>query len=293
MNRKLFVLFCASSASLAPVTARAQATRAAAWDSVGRVLQTPTVETGGYYRYNFPRRDITLRVGDVTLAPALALGAWAGFSGEPDDATLMGDLVLTASELGPVLAELATQRVDVTAVHNHLAGGDPQIIYVHFHAQGRATDLGTRLEHALALTATPRPVAAGSPQPLAIDTATVFGTLGIAGRAQGNVAQVTTILVPGAVTMHGRALTPALAYGSPINIQMAGANRAVATGDLAVLGPKVDPVLDAFAAHHITTTAVHSHLIGESPTVYYIHFWADGSLADVLRGLRAGLDAGR
>jgi len=56
---------------------------------------------------------------------------------------------------------------------------------------------------------------------------------------------------------------------------------------------KRDPVLDAFAAHHITATAVHSHLIGESPTIYYIHFWADGTLADVTRGLRAAIDAGR
>jgi hypothetical protein len=93
--------------------------------------------------------------------------------------------------------------------------------------------------------------------------------------------------------MHGQALTPALAYGSPINIQMVGPDRAVATGDLAVLGPKVDPVLDAFAAHRITATAVHSHLIGEAPTIYYIHFWADGPLAEVARGLRAGLDGAR
>jgi hypothetical protein len=263
------------------------------WDSVGRILKTPAVETGGYHRYNLPRRDVALRVGDVAVAPALALGAWAGFSGEPTDATMMGDLVLTALEVGPVLAELANQRIDVTAIHNHLAGEAPQITYVHFHAQGSATDLGTRLERAVALTATPPPVTAGSPQPVAIDTAAVFGTLGLSGRAQGSVAQVSTVLVPGTVTMHGRVLTPALAYGSPINIQMAGPSRAVATGDLAVLGPKVDPVLDAFAAHRITATAVHSHLIGESPTIYYIHFWADGPLPDVLRGLRTALDAGR
>ena len=276
-----------------PVNAQAQASPAAAWDSVARILKAPGVETGGYHRYNFPRRDITLKVGDVTVAPALALGAWAGFSGEPADATMMGDLVLTAAELRPVLAELANQRIDVTAIHNHLAGEEPQITYVHFHAQGGAIDLGTRLDHVLVHTATPRPVAAGSPQPVAIDTAAVFGTLGLSGRAQGNVAQVSTVLVPGTVTMHGRALVPALAYGSPINIQMVGPGRAVATGDLAVLGPRVDPVLDAFAAHRITATAVHSHLIAESPAIYYIHFWADGTLAEVTRGLRAGLDAGR
>lgn len=38
---------------------------------------------------------------------------------------------------------------------------------------------------------------------------------------------------------------------------------------------------------------VHSHLVDERPTIYYMHFWADGPLPDVLRGLRAALDAAR
>jgi hypothetical protein len=78
-----------------------------------------------------PRRDLTVRIGDVTVSPALALGAWAGFSGTPD-ATMMGDLVVTAEELKPVLAELTRQRVDVTAIHNHLVGESPTITYVQF-----------------------------------------------------------------------------------------------------------------------------------------------------------------
>ena len=229
----------------------------------------------------------------MTVSPALALGTWAGFAGDPAEATMMGDLVLTAAELGPALAELANQRIDVTAIHNHLAGEEPRITYVHFHASGGATDLATRLDRVVARTATPRPVTTASPAPPTADTAAIFGALGLRGRAQGNVAQVSTVLVPGTVTVHGQPLVPALAYGSPINIQVVSPDRAVATGDLAVLGSSVDPVLDAFAEHRITATAVHSHLIGESPTVYYIHFWADGTLTDVTRGLRAGLDAAR
>ena len=132
---------------------------------------------------------------------------------------------------------------------------------------------------------------AAPPQPVTIDTALVFGALGLAGRAQGAIAQLSTVLVPGPVTMHGRPVTPALGYGSPINIQVVGPGRAVATGDFAVLGSKVAPVLEALAAHGITATAVHSHLVDEQPTIYYMHFWADGPLPDVLRGLRAALDA--
>ncbi len=273
-----------------PGSVRAQE---AVWDSVGRVLGASDVFAGGYHRYNVPRRDLALRVGDVTVASALALGAWAGFSGTPDDATMMGDLVLTSSEVRPVLAELARERIEVTAVHNHLVGEEPQLIYVHFHGQGKAMQLAQGLDRAIALTPTPRPVQPAASQPLTIDTATVFTTLGHSGKAQGAVAQLSFILVPGQVMLDGRTVTPALGYGSPINLQMVDGSRAVATGDFAVTGPKVEDLLTALAQHGITATGVHSHLIGESPPLYYIHFWADGPLPEVLRGLRAALDAVR
>jgi len=283
----LFIL-CAGDA-----VASAQTPLGAPWDSVGRILQTSGSATGGYYRYTVPRRDITLRIGDVTVSPALALGAWAGFSGDAANATVMGDLVLTSGEVKPVLAELARQRIAVTAIHNHLIGEDPKITYVHFHAEGNPVELAGRLDRVLALTGAPRPVAAAAPQPVTIDTALVFNTLGLHGRAQGAVAQVSVVLVPGTVTLHGRTVTPALGYGTPINIQVVGPDRAVATGDFTILAAKVAPVFEALTAHGITATALHSHLVGAEPTLYYMHFWADGPVTAVLQGLRAALDAAR
>src|SRR5207245_8607932 len=123
----------------------AQQPSTAAWDSVGRILGTAPTSAAGYIRYNLPRRDLTVRLGDVTVSPALALGAWAGFSGEPNDATMMGDLVLTAAERAPVLAELAHQHIGVSAIHNHIVGEQPEIIYVHILGQGNALELATRL----------------------------------------------------------------------------------------------------------------------------------------------------
>jgi uncharacterized protein DUF1259 len=276
-----------------PVTGVGQAPLGAPWDSVGRILQTSGSATGGYYRYGWPRRDLTLRIGDVTVSPALALGAWAGFSGDATDATMMGDLVLTSGEVKPVLTELARQGIAVTAIHNHLVGEEPKITYVHYHAEGNALELGRRLDRVLALTGAPRPVPAAAPQPVTIDTALVFNTLGLRGRAQGAIAQMSTVLVPGTVTIDGRIVTPALGYGTPMNIQAVSTDRAVATGDFTILAAKVSPVLEALTSHGITATALHSHLVGEEPTLYYMHFWADGSLTDVLRGLRAALDAAR
>ena len=271
---------------------RAQSSASGAWDSVGTILGARGAQQGGYQRYNFPRRDITLRVGDVTVSPSLALGTWAGFSGSPEDATMMGDLVLLTQEMKPVLAELARQGLDVNAIHNHLAGETPSIRNVHYHGQGRAIDLARRLDRVLALTATPRPVVPATQTPATFDTTMVFQALGVSGRAQGDVVAVTYMLVPGAVTMHGHSVEPTMSLRSPVSVQFVDPTRALATGDFAVPGERVDPVLDALANNGITATAVHSHLVGEQPTVYFIHFWADGRPADVLRGLRAAAVAG-
>ncbi|MFI5279904.1 MAG: DUF1259 domain-containing protein [Gemmatimonadales bacterium] len=272
--------------------AAAQAQLAPAWDSVATILKTAPAPSPGYVRYNLPRRDLTIRIGDVTVATALAAGAWCGMSGDPSNATAMGDLVLTTDEVRPVLAQLAQQHISVTAIHNHLVGEEPRLVYVHFHAEGAATDIARRLDAVIALTGTPRPVASPPPPPLAIDTAVVFGALG-RGRAIGNVAQISLVLVPDTVRMHGRVVVPAMGYGSPINIQAISPQRAVATGDFSVRAGNVEGVTRALAERGIMATAVHSHLVGEEPKVSYIHFWADGPLATVVAGLRSAVEAAR
>ena len=73
MTRSMVVLVL-----LAPAALPAQQTTV--WDSVGRVLQTSAVTAGAYRRYTFPRRDLTVRVGDLALSPRIALIGWAGFT---------------------------------------------------------------------------------------------------------------------------------------------------------------------------------------------------------------------
>jgi hypothetical protein len=277
--------------SFAASTASAQVPSDPAWQEVATILQTQPVDGGGYVRFNLPRADLLVRIGDVTVAPALALTGWAGFSGSPDSAMAMGDLVVTEPELRPVLAELAVQKIDVTAIHNHLVGESPRIMYIHVHAAGAATDIARRLDAAIRRTGTPRPVARPVPAPLVIDSAAVFQAMGKRGRASGSFAQVSFLLVPGPVTMHGQTVVPSLGYASPVNIVQVSPTRAVSTGDFAVSARQVQPLLRALAAGGITATAVHSHLIGEQPAVYFIHFWGDAPLPELLRGLRAAVDA--
>ncbi len=262
-----------------------------AWQPVAATLQSPPLDAGGYVRFNFPRKDLTVHIGDVAIPASFALTSWIGFDGTPDSASAMGDIVVTAAELGPVLAELARESVEVTAVHNHLAGEQPQVTYIHYHLMGSAARSAQLFSNALKLTGAPRPVTPAAATPVTIDSAAVFAALGKHGKASGAMAQVGFVLVPGAVTIHGVPVLAALAYSSPVSVLQVSPNRAVATGDFAVTASQLPRLLSALAGGGITATAVHHHLVGEEPRLYYVHFWGDAPLADLLRGLRAALDA--
>jgi hypothetical protein len=287
MRRSLSLLLVVS---FAPAAARAQ--RSAPWDSVGRVLQASPTSTTGFVQYAFPRRDLTLRVGVVNVSPRLSLTAWAKFSGTSQAATLIGDLVVTEAELRSVEAAIDSQHLTVTAVYNHLLGESPRVTCLHVHGEGPAVELARRLDRVIARTATPRGVSLAT-APVTIDTTAVFVALGARGSASGNVAQFGFILVSPPVSLRGARLVPGQAYGSRVNLQAVTEDQYVATGELAVLGDRVAPVVGALAAHGIAATAVHNRLIGETPPVYDIHFWADGPPADVMAGIKAALDAAR
>ncbi|MBI4501393.1 MAG: DUF1259 domain-containing protein [Gemmatimonadetes bacterium] len=188
--------------------AQAQGRLTPPWDSVASILKTNGAFSGGYYRYGFPRTDLSVRIGTAVVAPGLALGTWAGFFGDRANATMIGDLVLTAAELSPVEGELARNGIGITAIHNHLAGESPQLTYVHYLAEGEALDLARRLSAVLERTATPRPVRPALPPPVTIDTSAIFRGLGASGKAQGNLVMVTVLLVRDTVRWPGRTMPP-------------------------------------------------------------------------------------
>jgi len=292
--RTLIGLLLSASITFAPPDAHAQsAPLGAPWDSVGRVLGANGAANAGTVRYNIPRVDLRLRVGDVAVAPALALITWAAFGVMGTDTVVMGDVVTVWAELGTVLHEFADNGIEVMAVHNHLAGEVPRLTYVHYMGRGSAVALAAKVRNVIARTGAPMPVAARPPAPATIDTALLFGELGVSGRVNGDVAQLSFNFVPGGVILGGQPVPAPLAYASPINVQRVTARRVVATGDFTVPGAKVNGVLAALARAGITATAMHSHMVNEEPTLYYIHFWADGTLRDVARGLRLVVDAAR
>src|SRR6266481_6929938 len=138
------------------------------WDAVPKILGRPGKLADGIYKIGFPRTDLKVAINGTTVAPAAGLGSWMAFrKSDGSDFVADGDLVLLAAEVNPVISALQSGGMEVTAVHNHLIGEEPQVMYVHFFGHAGLEKLLTPLRSALDKTKTPiAPPPPASPQPL-------------------------------------------------------------------------------------------------------------------------------
>src|ERR1700757_3918713 len=91
------------------------------WSKVDQAMgKKGADQPGGVHKYGLPRSDLSVTVDGVAIKPTLALGSWLAFQPTPDGAMLMGDLVLTDTEISPVMQRLIDDGVEITAIHNHL-----------------------------------------------------------------------------------------------------------------------------------------------------------------------------
>jgi hypothetical protein len=74
------------------------------WAKVDAALGKTASVHGEVHRYGLPRTDLQVTLDGVTIKPALALGGWLGFEPMQDGAVVMGDLVLTETEVNPVMS---------------------------------------------------------------------------------------------------------------------------------------------------------------------------------------------
>ena len=294
-----FRLALALAALAAPlVTPSVGHAQAPSWASAtdATLGRAGAAQPDGVYKYGLPRSDLQVSVGDVQLKPALALGSWVAFLTVGDGRTMaMGDLVLTEDEISPVMRALREGHIDVTAVHNHLRHESPHVMYMHFMGMGDPQMIARTLRGALALSATPltaAPTAAaapGTPTPFELDTSSITRTLGHAGKVNGGVYQIA-IARGEVVRLEGQVIPPSMGVATAINIQPTGGGRALATGDFVLLGAEVKPVIAALEAGAIEVTALHSHMIGETPRLVFMHFWANGDAGAIARTLRSAID---
>ena len=260
------------------------------WADVDKNLGRSGQESDGVYKVSFPRSDLDVHIGATKLETGAALGGWAAFNGSGNEVVTDGDLVVTSNELGGVVSALQAHQLEVTGVHNHLAGETPAVYYVHFFGRGTAAQLSSAVDAALKATKTPRGASPpAAPANISYDRATIEKVLGKQGQAKGKVLAFS---FPRAhkISMHQKELPPAMGMATGINFQPS-AKGGGATGDFVVDEAQVQSVAHALREHNILVTALHNHLLDDSPRMVFIHFWAEGSASDVAEGLKAALDA--
>ena len=261
------------------------------WKGVDQALgKAAAVQPGDVHRYSFPRSDLSVRLDGVRIKPALALGSWLAFRDAGDHSEVMGDLVLTHEEVNAVLSRLLDGGLTITALHNHLLSSTPATMYMHVHGMGDAVKLATALRRALEASHTPTGTAPGAAQSaLAFNTKAIDAAMRAQGKAVGGTYQFS---FPRAepITENGAPVPPSLGLATAINFQPTAKGRAVATGDFVLTEGEVTPVLTELRQHAIDVTALHNHLTGEEPRLFFLHFWGNSEAASLAKGLRAALD---
>jgi hypothetical protein len=280
-------------------------------DSIAGVFGRPGTTTGAVYRTTFPRADMVVKVGTVRVRPALALTTWSTIAPRLRDTLMMGDLVLKESEVAGAERALLREGFQIVAVHNHLLGETPRVVYLHYMGMGNPMELARKFSRVLAMTSTlkaasasvpgkasrkapvSRIAAAPSPEPTASDVSSVSDILGDKVTAANGVMTLSVTTSGSNVQLDGEPVPPSLGAATAIALQPLGGGRVAATGDFVLLGTKVAAVQQALVDAGITVTALHNHMLTEQPRVFFMHFWAVGPMTQIATGLRKAIDAGK
>src|SRR5262245_24220490 len=109
----LSVLFCLVLFVSAPAAQQQAPSWKAVDDAMGRQGQD---QPDGTHRFAMPRSDLKVTANGVDIKPGFALGSWAAFQRGGNHSDVMGDLVLTESEVAPVMQKLVDSGIEVTAL---------------------------------------------------------------------------------------------------------------------------------------------------------------------------------
>jgi uncharacterized protein DUF1259 len=258
-------------------------------DGIAKAIGKQGELTGQMYKVSFPRSDLTVKIGDVRVRPALALINWAAFIKSGNTAITYGDLVLLEDEINPVISKLEERGIELSALHNHLLHETPRIMYIHFVGRGDEVEMAKAIGEALAITATPLVSAAPGPEAkpeLAIEIERIIGYQGNMG---GDVFHITVPRHDVHVATLGAVIPGSMGMNTPLNFQLDGQNAAI-NGDFMLLPAEVNPVIKLLRANGIEVASVHNHMLDDEPRMIFMHFWAYGDAVDLAKGLKAALD---
>jgi hypothetical protein len=96
-------------------------------------------------------RNTTMPCG-CTIGKDMGVNTWAAFYGTDEQALVDGDFAVFEGELQNVLRSLRHSRINIVAIHSHMEGETPKVLFLHYWAIGPAADLAAAVKAALDTT---------------------------------------------------------------------------------------------------------------------------------------------
>ncbi len=106
-------------------------------------------QTGPVYKITVGRDDLNLKEMGATINARMGLNTWAAFVGTDEHAAVAGDVAMLDPEVTSVLKALRGHGLEVVAIHHHMIGSQPTIIFLHYWGQGPVDKLATGFKAAL------------------------------------------------------------------------------------------------------------------------------------------------
>jgi len=106
-------------------------------------------QSGAVYKITVGRDDLGMKEHGAVINARMGLNTWAAFVGTQEDAAIAGDVAMLENEITPVLKALRKNGLDVVAIHHHMTGDRPLVIFLHYWGRGPAEKLATGFKSAL------------------------------------------------------------------------------------------------------------------------------------------------
>jgi hypothetical protein len=105
------------------------------------IVGQPGEQLGLVWKITIGRNDIGLKEMGARINARMGLNTWAAFYGSENDAVVAGDIAMLESEVTPVLKALRQSGLQVVAIHHHMIGTQPMVIFLHYWGRGPAEKL--------------------------------------------------------------------------------------------------------------------------------------------------------
>jgi hypothetical protein len=119
--------------------------------ALAKVIGHQGEQSGAVYKITIGRPDITVREHGAAINARMGLNTWAAFTGTDQDAMVAGDVAMLDHEVTPVLKAMRASGLNIVAIHHHMTGIAPQVIFLHYYGTGPAAKLAHGVRAALDL----------------------------------------------------------------------------------------------------------------------------------------------